>query len=104
MGRRRNSSSRRSCRRRWRGDSDLAEQRAEVSEGRRLHQATQAALSYTGGGSVTEAEVGDQGAAYDVQVTTDDGTVVDLRLDSRFAVIGEENDDDEPESGAGDTG
>ncbi len=69
-----------------------------------LDEATQAALTYTGGGSVTEAEVGDQSAAYDVQVTRDDGVVVELRLDSSLAVISEENDHDEPETGTGDAG
>lgn len=72
----------------------------EPLSGSILDRATEAALAYTGGGSVTEAEVGDQGAAYDVAVTRDDGSVADLRLDSSFDVIGEEHDSGE--SGAGD--
>ncbi len=76
----------------------------EALTGSTLDRATEAALAYTGGGSVTEAEVGDQGAAYDVAVTRDDGSVADLRLDSSFAVIGEERDSGEPDSGAADGG
>ena len=72
--------------------------------GSTLDRATEAALAYTGGGSVTEAEVGDQGAAYDVAVTQDDGSVADLRLDSSFAVIGEEHDAGAPDTGSADGG
>jgi uncharacterized membrane protein YkoI len=67
--------------------------------GTTLDRATEAALAYTGGGSVAEAEVGDQGAAYDVAVTRDDGSVADLRLDSNFVVIGEEHDSGQPDNG-----
>lgn len=60
--------------------------------GSTLDQASKAALAYTGGGTVTEAEAGDQGAAYDVEVQKADGTTVDLRLDSSFHVYTEEHD------------
>jgi hypothetical protein len=66
--------------------------------GSTLDQATAAALEATGGGTVTETEVGDDGAAYGVEVRLDDGTQVEVNLDERFEVIGQEQDDD----GAGD--
>lgn len=57
-----------------------------------LDQAKAAALEFTGGGTVTEAEAGDDGAAYGVEVRKDDGTHVGVRLDETFTVIGSEVD------------
>jgi len=62
--------------------------------GSALEQATEAALAHTGGGTVVETEVGDDGAAYGVEVRLDDGRVVEVNLDENFKVIGEEADDD----------
>ena len=59
-----------------------------------LDEAKAAALEYTGGGTVTEAEAGDDGAAFGVEVRRDDGTQVEVRLDETFTVIGTEADDD----------
>ena len=59
-----------------------------------LEQATKAALEHTGGGTVTETEVGDDGAAYGVEVRLDDGRQVEVNLDENFNVIGQEADDD----------
>jgi uncharacterized membrane protein YkoI len=56
--------------------------------------AVEAALAHTGGGEVTETEVGDDGAAYGVEVRLPDGREVEVNLDANFAVIGSENDDD----------
>ena len=61
-------------------------------------KATAAALAHTGGGTVTETEVGDDGAAYGVEIRLADGRQVEVNLDENFDVIGQENDDD----GAGD--
>ena len=61
-----------------------------------LEQATKAALDYTGGGTVTETEVGDDGAAYGIEVRLDDGRQVEVNLDANFNVIGQEADDDGP--------
>ena len=65
-----------------------------------LDRATQAALDHTGGGTVIESEIGDDGAAYSVEIKRDDGTVVEVQLDESFNVTGDEVDDD----GAGDSG
>jgi hypothetical protein len=42
-----------------------------------------------------ETEVGDDGAAYGVEVRKSDGSVVEVNLDEEFNVIGSERDDDE---------
>lgn len=57
-------------------------------------RAIAAALEHTGGGTVTEIEVGDGGAAYGVEVRRPDGGEVEVSLDERFLVVGEEADDD----------
>lgn len=62
--------------------------------GATLQEATAAALAHTGGGTVTESEVGDDGAAYGIEIRRDDGSVVEINLDSAFSVIGSEDDED----------
>jgi uncharacterized membrane protein YkoI len=64
--------------------------------GSALERATAAALEHTGGGVVTETEVGDDGAAYGVEVRLDDGSQVEVNLDENFNVIGQAADDDGP--------
>ncbi len=59
-----------------------------------LDQAVAAALEHTGGGDVTETEVGDDGAAYGVEIRLSDGSQVEVNLDADFNVIGSEADDD----------
>ena len=62
--------------------------------GTTLDQAVAAALEETGGGTVTETEAGDDGAAYSVEVQLEDGSQVEVNLDENFKVIGQEADDD----------
>lgn len=62
--------------------------------GSNLDTAVAAALAYTRGGTVTETEVGDDGAAYSVEIRLDDGSQVEVQLDARFNVFGQEVDDD----------
>lgn len=64
--------------------------------GSTLDRAVAAALAETGGGTVTETELGDDGAAYSVEVRLADGTQVEVNLDADFNVIGQELDDDGP--------
>jgi uncharacterized membrane protein YkoI len=64
--------------------------------GRDLQRATDAALSHTGGGTVIETEVGDDGAAYGVEVRLEGGRVVEVSLNAGFEVIGSTADDDTP--------
>jgi archaellin len=58
--------------------------------------ATAAALAHTRGGTVTETETGDDGAAYSVEVRLADGSQVEIDLDSSCEVIGQEQEDDGP--------
>ena len=65
-----------------------------------LDRAEAAALDHTGEGTVTDTEVGDEESLYEVEVTLDDGTHVDVQLDENFAVVSSESDgtqdDDDP--------
>jgi uncharacterized membrane protein YkoI len=67
-----------------------------------LEKATAAALAYTGGGTVTETEGGDDGAAYSVEVRLAGGKEVEVNLDANFVVIGTEDEDDGPNDDKGD--
>ena len=57
-----------------------------------LAQASQAALAHIGSGRVTDTEVGDEDSYYEVEVTLEDGSQVDVQLDERFNVVGGETD------------
>ena len=57
-------------------------------------RAVAAALKATGGGTVTETEMGDDGAAYGVEVLLADGRQVEVNLDQNMNVVGQEPDDD----------
>ena len=56
-------------------------------------RATQAALDHVGGGTVTETEIGDDGAAYGVEVRLSDGRQVEVQIDENFTATGVERDD-----------
>jgi uncharacterized membrane protein YkoI len=62
--------------------------------GTALDQASAAALQHMGGGQVTGTEVGDEQSYYEVEVTRDDGTQVDVQLDRSFNVVGSETDEE----------
>jgi len=59
-----------------------------------LDKASAAALQHTGGGQVTDTEVGDEQSYYEVEVVRDDGTQVDVQLDRGFQVVGGEVDEE----------
>ncbi len=65
--------------------------------GATLEQATAAALAETGGGTVTDSEQEANGG-YEVEVTLDDGTDIDVHLDDNFEVTGTDTDDDDDET------
>ena len=77
------------------GDDDSDEGPDTPLTGADLDRASAAALAETGGGRVTETEAGDEESAYEVEVTLDDGTQVDVQLDESFAVVSTSQDDDE---------
>ena len=62
--------------------------------GTALARASAAALSAIGDGRITETEVGDEDAYYEVEVTLPDGSQVDVHLDRSFAVVSSAADDD----------
>ena len=57
-----------------------------------LDRASTAALEHTGEGRVTETEAGDEESWYEVEVTLDDGSQVDVQLDRDFNVVGSSAD------------
>ena len=65
--------------------------------GEALDRATEAALEHTGGGRVTDTEVGDEESYYEVEVTLDDGSQVDVQLNEDFEVVGDEADGQDEE-------
>ena len=76
------------------GDDDGSE---TPITGGALARASAAALDHTGGGRVTETEVGDEEGYYEVEVTRKDGSQVDVHLDRGFNVLSEAADDDRAE-------
>jgi len=77
------------------GEDDGPDHPIPASE---LEQAEQAALDETGGGTVTETEIDDEESKYEVEVTLENGSQVDVQLDEDFTVVGTEPD------GRGDSG
>ena len=71
------------------GDGDATD---KPITGSALEQARAAALAHTGEGKVTATEVGDEESYYEVEVTLDNGSQVDVQLDKSFDVVGSEND------------
>jgi uncharacterized membrane protein YkoI len=83
------------------GASGSAEDGAEGPDqaitGSALDKASAAALDHTGGGQVTDTEVGDEESYYEIEVTRDDGSQVDVQLDRSFQVVGDEADEADDE-------
>lgn len=67
--------------------------------GHTLQKAADAALERTGGGTVSETEVGDEEGYYEVEVTLEDGSQVDVHLDKDFNVLGTEGDAGDSDDG-----
>ncbi|WP_309710371.1 hypothetical protein [Pseudolysinimonas sp.] len=74
-------------------DGDDAWESEAPITGNALATASDVALAHTGGGTVTDTEVGDEESYYEVEVTLADGTEVDVQLDEKFVVVGDESDD-----------
>ena len=77
------------------GTAAIATQQSEDDQpitGEALQRASDAALEHLGEGEVSDTEVGDEESLYEVEVTLDDGTEVDVQLDEDFTVVGEEAD------------
>jgi uncharacterized membrane protein YkoI len=71
--------------------------------GPNIEKAKSIALDHTNGGRVTGTEVQDEEGYYEVEVTRDDGSQVDVHLDRNFNVLGtpadHEGQDDRDASG-----
>jgi hypothetical protein len=74
-----------------RNDADPEESAAPIT-GDALARASSAALAHTGGGRVTETEVGDEEGFFEVEVTGAEGSQVDIHLNERFVVLGSKAD------------
>lgn len=70
--------------------------------GKALERASSAALEHTGGGKVTETEVGDEEGSYEVEVTLPDGEQTDVHLDKDFHVLGSKADTGDESEARGD--
>ena len=62
-----------------------------------VEEAKSAALDHTNGGQVTGTEVGDEEGYYEIEVTRDDGSQVDVHLDRDLNVLGTLADDEGPD-------
>jgi hypothetical protein len=60
--------------------------------GEALTKASQTALAFTGGGTVTGTEVGDEESCYEVEVTKADGGQVDVQLNENFLLVRSKTD------------
>ena len=74
------------------GGGDDGDGHDKAIQGSALDRASAAALKATGGGKVTETEVGDEESYYEVEVTRADGSQVDVQLDRGFQVVGQKAD------------
>jgi len=74
------------------GGGDDGDGHDEAISGSALDRASAVALKATGGGKVTETEVGDEESYYEVEVTRADGGQVDVQLDRGFNVVGQKAD------------
>jgi len=78
------------------GAGDAAEDAAEGDDGPitgdALEQASAAALEFVGQGQVTGTETGDEESYYEIEITLDDGSMIDVQLDEEFNVLNQEFD------------
>ena len=77
-----------------RGKDDAGDDTSDQElTGSTLDRASKAALAKTGGGKVSGAERdSEHGGTYEIEVTKDDGSQVDVRLDEQFKVVAVEPD------------
>ena len=71
-----------------------------IPQGTALDRATEVALKEAGGGTVSGSEQDDGG--YEVEVTREDGSVLEVELDADFNVTDSEVDDDDGDDEADD--
>jgi uncharacterized membrane protein YkoI len=88
------------------GDEDSSEQQQASGPG--IEKAKSVALDHTNGGQVSGTEVGDEEGYYEIEVTREDGSQVDVHLDRDFNVLsapgdheGFDDSEDAPSDGGG---
>jgi hypothetical protein len=69
----------------------------QVTGGAGIEKAKSVALDYTNGGQVSGTEIGDEEGYYEVEVTRDDGSQVDVHLGRDFNVLSTPADHEGPE-------
>jgi len=62
-----------------------------------IEKAKSVALDQTNGGHVSGTEVGDEEGYYEVEITRDDGSQVDVHLDRDFNVLSTPDDHERPD-------
>jgi hypothetical protein len=81
------------------GVGDAGEDAGEGSDvpikGDALEEASAAALAYLGEGRVTDTEVGDEEGYYEIEITLDNGSQVDVHLDENFSVLSQVSDEED---------
>ena len=83
------------------GSDDAAEGPDAAITGDALQRAEEAALAETGGGRVTGTEVEDEESYYEVEVTREDGSQVDVQLDRDLVVVGSDADHETDDADSG---
>ena len=66
-----------------------------------IEKAKSVALEHTNGGRVSGTEIGDEEGYYEVEVTLDDGSQVDVHLDRDFDVLSTPADNESPDDNDG---
>jgi uncharacterized membrane protein YkoI len=67
------------------GGDDSSEQQQATGAG--IEKAKSVALDHTNGGQVSGTEVGDEEGYYEIEVTREDGSQVDVHLDRDFNIL-----------------
>ena len=67
--------------------TDTGSDSSGQATGPNIQKAKSVALDHTNGGRVTGTEIGDEEGYYEVEVTRDDGSQLDVHLDRNFNVL-----------------
>lgn len=74
---------------------------SQQATGSDIEKAKNAALDYTDGGRVTGTEIGDKEGYYEIEITRDDGSQLDVHLDRDLDVLGTPVDHENLDEGDG---
>ncbi|MEK6819519.1 MAG: hypothetical protein AABY10_06330, partial [Nanoarchaeota archaeon] len=72
-------------------EEDNEDEKEDIAiAGTALDRASVVALAYIGKGRVTDTEVGDEEGYYEIEITLNDGSELDVHLDENFNVLSTE--------------